>query len=88
LNAAIAEFSDDEKAYAQAEIDAFNASPVESEINSVVDKILIGIGKKAREDAAAAAVVAEQNAAKAATVEDIFSVIETTPASAEDTNIF
>lgn len=88
LNAAIAEFSDEEKAYAQAEIDAFNASPVESEINSVVDKILIGIGKKARDDAAAAAVVAEQNAAKAATVEDIFSVIETTPASTEDTNIF
>lgn len=88
LNAALAEFSDDEKAYAQAEIDAFNAAPVESEINSVVDKILIGIGKKAREDAAAAAIVAEQNAAKKADVEDIFSAVEPTTASAEDTNIF
>lgn len=86
LNAAIAEFSDEEKAFAQAEIEAFNAAPVESEINSVVDKILIGIGKKAREDAAAK-VVAEQNAANDASIEDIFSAIEE-PAAAEDTNIF
>lgn len=87
LNAAIAEFSDDEKAYAQAEIDAFNANPVESEINSVVDKILIGIGKKAREEAAAAKVTAEQNAAKDASIEDIFSSVEEV-SPAEDTNIF
>ena len=86
LNAAIAEFSDEEKAFAQAEIDAFNAAPVESEINSVVDKILIGIGKKAREEAAAK-VVAEQNAANDASIEDIFSAVEE-PAAAEDTNIF
>ena len=87
LNAALAEFSDDEKAYAQAEIDAFNANPVESEINSVVDKILIGIGKKAR-DEAAAKVTAEQNAAKEdVSIEDIFSAVEE-PAAAEDTNIF
>lgn len=86
LNAAIAEFSDEEKAFAQAEIEAFNAAPVESEINSVVDKILIGIGKKAREEAAAK-VVAEQNAANDASIEDIFSAVEE-PAAAEDTNIF
>lgn len=86
LNAAIAEFSDEEKAFAQAEIDAFNAAPVETEINSVVDKILIGIGKKAREEAAAK-VVAEQNAANDTSVEDIFSSVEE-PAPAEDTNIF
>ena len=86
LNAAIAEFSDEEKAFAQAEIDAFNAAPVESEINSVVDKILIGIGKRAREEAAAK-VVAEQNAANDASIEDIFSAVEE-PAAAEDTNIF
>ena len=86
LNAAIAEFSDEEKAFAQAEIEAFNAAPVESEINSVVDKILIGIGKRAREEAAAK-VVAEQNAANDASIEDIFSAVEE-PAAAEDTNIF
>ena len=87
LNDAISEFTDEEKAYAQAEIDAFKAAPVESEINSVVDKILIGIGKRAREDAAAA-VVSEQNAANNATVEDIFSVVEPTSTTTEDTNIF
>lgn len=87
LNAAISEFTEEEKSYAQAEIDAFNASPIESEINSVVDKILIGIGKKAREEAAAAAVIAEQNSAKTTSVEDIFSAVEE-PAAAEDANIF
>ena len=88
LNAAIAEYSDEERAYAQAEIDAFNADPVASEINTVVDKILIGIGKKAREVAAneAAAVVAEQNAANES-AEDIFGAIETASV-VEDTNIF
>lgn len=88
LNAAIAEYSEAERAYAQAEIDAFNADPIASEINTVVDKILIGIGKAAREKAAAeAAVLAEQSAAKE-TAEDIFSAVETPAAKDEDTNIF
>lgn len=86
LNSAIAEYSDEERAYAQAEIDAFNADPVASEINTVVDKILIGIGKKAREQAVANAVVAEQNSVNPG-AEDIFSAIETAPVI-EDTNIF
>lgn len=84
LNAAIADFSDEEKAYAQAEIDAFNADPIISEVNSVVNAILVGVGKKARE---AAAVVAEQNAAKA-DIEDIFAEVGVTPTSEEDSNIF
>jgi hypothetical protein len=83
LNAAIATFTDEEKEYAKAEIDAFNANPVESEINSVVNKIWEGIGKKAKEDA----VVAEQNSASAS-IEDIFSVVETNVQTAEDVNIF
>ena len=85
MNAAIAEFSDEEKAYAQAEIDAFNTDPTTTEINSIVNKIWEGIGKAAR---ANEKVVAEQNAADDATVEDIFSEVETTDASAEDENIF
>lgn len=85
LNAAIAAFSDAEKEYAKAEIEAFNADPVASEINSVVNKIWEGIGKKAKEDA----IVAEQNAANQRTsVEDIFSAVETKPAADTDTNIF
>ena len=85
LNAAIADFTDAEREYAKAEIEAFNADPITSEINSVVNKIWEGIGKKAKEDA----VVAEQNAAKNKTsIEDIFSAVETKPAVDTDTNIF
>ena len=84
LNAAIADFSDEEKAYAQTEIDTFNADPIASEVNSVVNAILVGVGKKARE---AAAVVAEQNASKAG-IEDIFAEVGIPTVSKEDSNIF
>ena len=84
LNSAIVNFSDDEKAYAQAEIDAFNADPIKSEINSVVNKIWEGIGKKAKSDAA---VVAEQNAAKT-DVEDIFAEVSASATADKDANIF
>lgn len=84
MNAAIAEFSEEEKAYAKAEIDAFNANPVESEINSVVNKIWEGIGKKSKSESV---VVVETNAA--VEIEDIFSeVVVAAPAAVEDTNIF
>ena len=53
LNSAIADFTDEEKAFAQAEIDAFNADPMAVEINSIVDKIYAEIGKKATSDAKA-----------------------------------
>lgn len=91
MNAAIANFSDEERAYAQDEIDAFTADPVTSEINTIVDKIYKCIGEKAKADADAhaAAAVSETNAAKAVVVEDIFS--EVTPivvVDVEDNNIF
>lgn len=85
LNSAIASFTDEEKAYAQAEIDAFNADPIASEVNSVVSKIWEGVGKKAKTDAAQ--VAAEQNAANT-NYEDIFSEVGGKTAAAEDTNIF
>lgn len=81
LNAAIVDFSDEEKAYAQAEIDAFNADPMTVEINSVVSKIYEGIGKKSKADET---VVAEQNSAA---VEDIFGEVISTNTS-EEVNIF
>lgn len=84
MNAAIADFSDDEKAYAQAEIDAFNADPISSEINSVVNKIWEGIGRAAKANDQASA---EQNSANV-TVEDIFSEVEPAVTSEEDVNIF
>lgn len=83
MNAAIADFSDEEKAYAQTEIDAFNANPVESEINSVVNKIWEGIGKKAK---AESAVVVETNSA--IEIEAIFGEVAISAPAAEDTNIF
>lgn len=85
LNAAITAFSDTEKEYAKAEIEAFTADPVASEINSVVNKIWEGIGKKAKEDA----IVAEQNSARhEKSIEDIFSAVEVKAAVVTDTNIF
>lgn len=83
LNSAISGFSDEEKTYAQAEIDAFKKNPIESEINSVVSKIWEGIGKKAKETA----VASEQNAAKNE-FDDIFSEVSSSASSIEDTNIF
>ena len=82
MNAAIANFSDDEKAYASAEMEAFMADPIASEINSVVNKIWEGIGKKAKADAEK---VVEINSA--IDVEDIFGEVKPV-APVEDTNIF
>ena len=87
LDSAISKFTDEEKAYAKEEIDAFNADPVASEINSVVSKIWEGIGKVAKANADAAKMIAEQNSAKN-NIEDIFSVVDTRTDSQEDTNIF
>lgn len=84
LNAAIADFSEDEKSYAKAEIDAFNENPVNSEINSVVNAILVGIGKKAKEQAT---ILSEKNASKLDT-EDIFSEVGVTFNLEEDSSIF
>ncbi len=71
LNSAIEGFSDEQKAYAQAEIDAFNESPLTSEINSVVDKIYAGIGRKSKEEEAKMASEIHEDEG----VEDIFSEV-------------
>lgn len=84
MNAAISQFSAEEVAYAQAEIDAFNENPMTSEINSIVDKIYAEIGKQKKADEAS--IASEQNSA-AVEVEDIFSAVES-GGVAEDDNIF
>lgn len=83
LNAAISEFSDAEKEYAKAEIDAFMADPIPAEINSVVNKIWEGIGKATRAEKK----VAEQNEATHK-AEDIFSGIEDSTSSSDEVSIF
>lgn len=84
LNSAIADFSDEEKEYAKTEIDAFNADPISTEINSVVNKIWEGIGKKTKE----AEVVSRENNSVNTNIDDIFSEVGTAVPVVEDTNIF
>lgn len=88
LNSAIEGFTDDEKKFAESEINAFNENPIDGDVNAIVDKIYAGIGqasKKAVEDAK----IAEQNAAKENETIDIFSEVNSDNAdNEEDTNIF
>ena len=87
LNAALADFTDEQKAVVKDDIAAFEADPMSTEINSIVAKILVEIGKKAIEDGK----IAEQNAAKNKTPEDaidIFEPIYETDEKAEEVSIF
>lgn len=86
MNAAIESFTDEEKAYAHSEIDAFNADPMNYEINAVVNKIWEGIGRAAKADADTNAKIAEQNAES--TIEDIFSEIKADVSATENYSIF
>lgn len=92
LNTAIEGFSDEEKKYAESEINSFNEKPLEGNINAIVNKIYAGIGQ-AYKKADAEAKVAEQNSAKENKdneVIDIFSEMcsETQDNEEEDVNIF
>lgn len=84
LNSAIEGFSDEQKAYAQAEIDAFNENPLTSEINSVVDRIYAGIGRKSQEEEAKMASEIREDEG----VEDIFSEVCSKADTEEDVDIF
>lgn len=89
MNNALAEFTEEERAYAQAEIEAFKADPMNVEINSITDKIWLEIGKasKAKENEKAEEdKISEQNSAN--DIEDIFSEIVADKESDEDVNIF
>lgn len=92
LNTAIEGFSDEEKKYAESEINSFNEKPLEGNIDAIVDKIYAGIGQASKK-ADAEAKVAEQNSAKKNKdneVIDIFSEMcsETQDNEEEDVNIF
>lgn len=92
LNAAIEGFSDEEKKYAESEINSFNEKPLEGNIDAIVDKIYAGIGQASKK-ADAEAKVAEQNSAKENKdneVIDIFSEMcsEAQDEDEEDVNIF
>lgn len=81
MNAALANFTDEQKEYAKAEIEAFNADPIKSEINSITAKIYEGIGKATiASEAEKAKIIAEQNSKKI----DIFADVDDTSANGND----
>ena len=83
LNSAIENFTDEEKAYAEVEINSFNEDPMAGDVDAIVSKIYAGIGtatKKAEADAR----VAEQNSAKDDTDLDIFSEINSVEDDSND----
>lgn len=85
LNSAIEGFSDEEKKYAETEINSFNEDPINGDVNAIVNKIYAGIGQASKETAKAA----EQNSANNETELDIFSEINSVEdAEDNDVNIF
>lgn len=73
MNITLADFTDEQKEYAKAEIEAFKTDPIKSEINSIIAKIYEGIGKAAiASEAEKAKVLAEQNSKKI----DIFADVD------------
>ena len=85
LNSAIEGFSDDEKKYAESEINSFNEDPMNGDVDAIVSKIYAGIGQASKETAK----VAEQNSANNETELDIFSEINSVEdAEDNDVNIF
>ena len=83
MNNAVANFTDEEKAYAAAEMEAFNADPMSVEINAIVEKIYEGIGRASKE---ADSKEVETNEAEV-NIEDIFAPMSLTE-EPEDLNIF
>lgn len=85
LNSAIEGFSEEEKKYAETEINSFNEDPINGDVNAIVSKIYAGIGQASKETAKAA----EQNSANNETELDIFSEINSVEdAEDDDVNIF
>lgn len=88
LNEAIKNFTEDEKKFAESEINSFNENPMDSEIDTIVSKIYAEIGKTTKANSEK---VSEQNNKKDdVDVEDIFSEMcaETLTDEDDDTNIF
>jgi len=72
MNSALANFTDEQKAYAKEDIEAFTADPMSCEINSIITKIHSEIGKKAIEDAKTAEINSKNDNPK---FDDIFAEV-------------
>ncbi len=90
LNSKLADFSDEQKAFAKTEIDAFNTDPMSIEINSIVDKIYTEIGKKAQADAKSAEAqrLSELNSKTEEIVDVYGEICETNSSNNEDISIY
>ncbi len=92
LNTALESFSEEEKKFAESEINAFEEKPLEGNIETVVSKIYAGIGlasKKAENEAR----TSEQNSAKKKKEEEIIDIFSEMCSAEqndepEDINIF
>ena len=88
LNSAIEKFSDEEKKYAEIEINSFNEDPMKGDIDAIVNRIYAGIGEASKK--AESEKIAEINSMNnKVEIEDIFS--EMAPVDEkidEDINIF
>lgn len=86
LNSALADYDDIQKDFAKSEIEAFNADPMSIEVNSIVDKILVGIGKQAIEIQKIAETNSKKEEVKS---DDIFGdILETNSKDNEEVSIF
>ena len=83
MNSAIANFTEAERKYAEAEIEAFKNDPIASEINTITSKIYEGIGKAAK-----ASTVVETNSSVDSGDIDIFCEVFQENLNIDDTNIF
>lgn len=79
LNAALSPYTEEQRAVAQEDIDAFNANPGSVEINSIIGKICTEMVRVARE----AGKVAETNASNI----DVFGMTEETKPNKDDGDV-
>lgn len=88
LDKSLESFSEDEKKFAECEINAFKESPLEGSVDTIVAKIYVGIGESTKQ-AELNSKSSEQNSEKVNETIDIFSEINSVEEeSEEDTNIF
>lgn len=83
MNTVLAGYTDEEKAYAKEDLEAFEKDPMNIEIDSVITKINASAYAALKAEAAK---VAEQNAKN--TVEDIFGDVADIDGSSENVSIF
>ena len=75
LNEAISDFTDEEKKFAESEINSFKEDPANGDINSIVNKIYAKIGEKSKQQT-----TSEQNSQQGSGI-DIYGDMEYVPAA-------